>query len=63
MAAGHTECKREWTVAAFNDYDHAMCILIEGVAKFFILLAAGGGGPDLDDMDAVLSFCQHHTVT
>ena len=60
-AAGHTECKKEWTVAAFNDYDHAICILIEGVAKYLILLDAGGGGPDLDDMDAVLGFCQHNT--
>ena len=57
-ACGHSECKADWTVASFNDYDHAMCILIEGIAKYFIHLDASGGGPDLDDMDAVLEFCK-----
>ena len=57
-AIDHTECKADWTVAAYNDYDHSLCIIIEGVAKYFLHLEAGGGGPDLDDMQAVMDFCE-----
>ena len=53
----HSECKGDWTVASFNDYDHGICILIEGVAQYFLHLDAGGGGPDIDDMDPFLATC------
>ena len=42
---GHSECKKDFTVSSFNDHDHGMCILIEGVTRYFQLLESGGGGP------------------
>ena len=42
---GHKECKKDFTVSSFNDHDHGMCILIEGITKYLQLLEAGGGGP------------------
>ena len=40
---GHRELKADFSVSDFNDYDFAMCILIEGVAQYFIELEASGG--------------------
>ena len=56
-AIDHAECKADWTVASYNDYDHAICILIEGVAQYFLHLDEGGGGPDIADMDPFLAAC------
>ena len=41
-AIGHRECKSDFTVSDFNDYDHAISILIEGVAQYFIHLEQSG---------------------
>ena len=54
---GHSECKGDWTVASFNDYDHGICILIEGVAQYFLHLDKSGGGPDIEDMGPFLAEC------
>jgi hypothetical protein len=56
-AIGHTECKADFTVSAFNDYDHATAILTEGIAKYFILLNQSGGMPPLSNSTAVLNAC------
>ena len=42
---GHRELKADFTVSDFNDYDFAMCILIEGITQYFIVLEASGGPP------------------
>jgi len=42
-AIGHTELKADFTVSDFNDYDHGLCILTEGVAQYFIELEKSGG--------------------
>ena len=34
-AIGHNECKNDFTVSAFNDYDHATAILVEGICEIF----------------------------
>ena len=44
-AIGHRELKSDFSVSDFNDYDHAICILIEGIGKCFIALEASGGAP------------------
>jgi len=44
IAIGHCEIKGDFTVSDYNDYNHAMCILIEGVARYFMQLEASGGG-------------------
>eukprot|EP00965_Chrysotila_dentata_P026140 866544-Pleurochrysis_carterae.AAC.1 len=43
-AIGHSECREDLTVSKFNDYDHAMCILLEGVAKYFLAFVRAGDG-------------------
>mmetsp|Transcript_23882 Transcript_23882/g.77118 ORF Transcript_23882/g.77118 Transcript_23882/m.77118 type:complete len:447 (+) Transcript_23882:755-2095(+) len=43
-AIGHRECKSNFTVSDFNDHDHAMCILIEGIARYFMYLESQAGG-------------------
>ena len=55
-----TECKIDFTVSAFNDYDHATAILVEGIAKYFILLSQSGGMPPLHNSTAVLAACSHN---
>ena len=57
-AVGHSECKNDFTVSSFNDYDHAICILIEGTATYFIELAATGGPPALHNSGAFLAACE-----
>ena len=54
---GHAECKADFTVSSFNDYDHSMCILIEGIAKYFMHLSDHGGPPPLGDSGAFLAAC------
>ena len=54
---GHTECKADFTVSAFNDYDHATAILTEGIAKYFQKLSESGGMPPLSNSTAVLNAC------
>ena len=54
---GHRECKADFSVSNFNDYDHAMCILIEGIAKYFIYLSDQGGPPPLESSGAFLAAC------
>ena len=56
-AIGHTECKNDCSVSAFNDYDHATTILIEGISRYFLLLSQSGGMPQLMDSAAVLNAC------
>jgi hypothetical protein len=46
-AIGHLECKKDFSVSDYNDHDHAMAILIEGVAQYFMLLDSQGGGHPL----------------
>eukprot|EP00965_Chrysotila_dentata_P004691 152755-Pleurochrysis_carterae.AAC.1 len=43
-AIGHSKCRADFTVSKFNDYDHALCIIMEGVAKHFIELESAGDG-------------------
>ena len=57
QAIGHAECKADFTVSNFNDYDHAMCILIEGVAQYFLFLSSQGGAPPLTDSGSFLAAC------
>ena len=54
---GHTELKGDFTVSSFNDYDHGICILIEGVARYFQYLQAHGG-PDFSAHDTAAQACQ-----
>ena len=35
-AIGHKELKSDFPVSDFNDYDFALCILIEGVSRYLI---------------------------
>ena len=35
-AIGHSELKADFSVSDFNDYDFGICILIEGIAQYFI---------------------------
>ena len=58
---GHTECKREWTVSSFNDYDFASCILTRGIAEYFIQLEASPGCPPLDRPGAFLTAIESNT--
>ena len=44
-AIGHSELKADFSVSDFNDYDFGICILIEGIAQYFIELEASGGPP------------------
>ena len=44
-AIGHKELKSDFSVSDFNDYDFALCILIEGVSRYLILLEATGAPP------------------
>eukprot|EP00965_Chrysotila_dentata_P096914 3202958-Pleurochrysis_carterae.AAC.1 len=44
-AIGHIECKPDFSVSSFNDYDFALCILLEGVAKYFMSLRSSGAPP------------------
>eukprot|EP00965_Chrysotila_dentata_P050085 1659454-Pleurochrysis_carterae.AAC.1 len=37
-AIGRSECRSDFTVSKFNDHDHAICILMEGIAKYFMVL-------------------------
>ena len=57
---GHTECKKDWTVSSFNDYDNAITILIEGVARYLQLLAATPGAPPLTNFAAVKRVCERN---
>ena len=57
---GHHECKKDWSVASFNDYDNAITILIEGVAKYMQLIAATPGAPPLSNYTAVLRVCERN---
>ena len=56
-AIHHSECKMDFTVSAFNDYDFATAILIEGIAKYFMKLSDSGGMPPLADSAMVLGAC------
>ena len=56
-AIGHSECKKEWTVSAFNDYDHVSRILIQGIGEYFTHLEASPGCPSLSAPDAVMAAC------
>ena len=56
-AIGHRECKSDFTVSDFNDYDHAICILIEGVAQYFIHLEGQGGMPPLSSPTRLATGC------
>jgi hypothetical protein len=44
-AIGHRELKADFSVSDFNNYDFGLCILIEGIAKYFIHLEQSGGPP------------------
>ena len=55
-AIGHRECKSDWDMSSFNDYDHAACILLEGITKYFIHLEANGG-PALDNRSNFATAC------
>ena len=57
---GHTECKADFSVSAFNDYDHVTTILIEGISKYFIHLSQSGGVPPLHNKTAVLNACNNN---
>ena len=59
-AIGHSECKPDFTVSSFKNYDHAMCILIEGVAQYLILLSQSDGAPNLANGPAFIRACQHN---
>ena len=57
-AIGHNECKADFTVESYNDYDFGMQILITGVAKYFMLLDSRGGAPCPNAMpEALLAHC------
>eukprot|EP00966_Prymnesium_polylepis_P161726 3737954-Prymnesium_polylepis.1 len=56
-AIGHTECKNDLSVSAFNDYDYATTILIEGISRYFLLPSQSGGMPQLMDSAAVFNAC------
>ena len=55
-AIGHRELKADFSVSDFNDYDFAICILIEGVAKYLIELEASGA-PPLAAMGPFMAAC------
>jgi hypothetical protein len=57
----HSECVRDWAVSDYNDHDHAMCIVIEGVAQYFLHLDSLGGGPDIDDLGPFNTACAINT--
>ena len=59
-AIQHRECRADFTVSSFNDYDHAMAILTEGVAKYFQLLSDSGGMPPLPNSAAILTACSEN---
>ena len=42
-AVGHDECRADFLVSEYNLYDFAICILIEGIAQYFIHLEDAGG--------------------
>eukprot|EP00965_Chrysotila_dentata_P040412 1340983-Pleurochrysis_carterae.AAC.1 len=43
-AISHSERRSDFTVSKYNDYDHAMCILMKGVAKYFLVLERAADG-------------------
>lgn len=58
-AIGHHECRADFTVSKFNDYDHAVCILMEGVAKYFLELSrVGDGMPPLRNAALMARHCE-----
>jgi len=61
VAIGHHEVKNDFSVSDFNDYNHAMCIMIEGVARYFMLLEASGGGcPPLSNSNQFMTACSNN---
>lgn len=60
-AIGHHECRNDFTVSKFNDYDHAMCILMEGVAKYFLELErVGDGMPPVRNATLMARHCEQN---
>ena len=59
-AIGHNECKSDFTVSDFNDYDHVSCILIEGITKYFLHLDNQGGGPPISNPTLVAGRCKQN---
>eukprot|EP00965_Chrysotila_dentata_P086206 2843662-Pleurochrysis_carterae.AAC.1 len=60
-AIGHNECKADLKVLKFNDYDHAVCIVMEGVAKYFLALSlAEDGMPPVHNASLMERMCEQH---
>ena len=59
-AVGHNECKADFTVSNFNDYDHAMCILVEGIGKYFLHLESTPGCPPISNSTRFLLMCSRN---
>eukprot|EP00965_Chrysotila_dentata_P162048 5351349-Pleurochrysis_carterae.AAC.1 len=58
-AVGHFECKADFTVSKFIDYDHAVCTLMEGIANYFLLLSRSGDGmPPLRNAPLMARMCE-----
>eukprot|EP00965_Chrysotila_dentata_P148072 4887757-Pleurochrysis_carterae.AAC.1 len=59
VAIGHNECRSEFTVPKFNDYNRAICVLMEGIAKYFMLLRDSREGmPPLHNAQQLARACE-----
>eukprot|EP00965_Chrysotila_dentata_P038839 1290251-Pleurochrysis_carterae.AAC.1 len=59
QAIGHYECRDDLTVSKYNDHDHAVCILMEGVSMYFLELSrAGDGMPPVHNATLMARMCE-----